>query len=76
MAACACEAQMSMQLHFGSWACRCRCSCAEAVERSAGPQVTFGLTCALLVFVAATYMFTRTRPVYLLNFHCFKPPAK
>lgn len=39
-------------------------------------QVTFGLTCALLVFVAATYMFTRTRPVYLLNYHCFKPPAK
>ena len=43
---------------------------------SARPQVTFGLTCALLVFVAATYMFTRTRPVYLLNYHCFKPPAK
>lgn len=34
------------------------------------------LTCALLAVVAATYVFTRSRPVYLLSFHCFKPPAK
>ena len=39
-------------------------------------QVTFVLTCLLLGVVAATYVFTRSRPVYLLNFHCFKPPAK
>jgi 3-ketoacyl-CoA synthase len=39
-------------------------------------MVTFVLSCLLLVFVAATYVFTRSRPVYLLNYHCFKPPAK
>lgn len=39
-------------------------------------QVTFVLTCLVLSFVAAAYVFTRSRPVYLLNFHCFKPPAK
>lgn len=39
-------------------------------------QVTFVLSCLLLVFVAATYVFTRSRPVYLLNFYCLKPPAK
>ncbi|KAI3435763.1 hypothetical protein D9Q98_001821 [Chlorella vulgaris] len=38
-------------------------------------MVTFVLCCLLLVFAAATYVFTRSRPVYLLNFHCFKPPA-
>jgi hypothetical protein len=39
-------------------------------------QVTFVLSCLLLVFAVATYIFTRSRPVYLLNFHCFKPPAQ
>ena len=39
-------------------------------------QVTFVLTCLLLVLVSAAYVFTRSRPVYLLNFRCFKPPAK
>lgn len=38
-------------------------------------MVTFVLSCLLLVFVAATYVFTRSRPVYLLNFYCLKPPA-
>lgn len=39
-------------------------------------MVTFVITCLVLSFAAATYVFTRSRPVYLLNFHCFKPPAK
>ena len=39
-------------------------------------MVTFVLTCLVLSFAAATYVFTRSRPVYLLNFHCFKPPAQ
>ena len=39
-------------------------------------QVTFVLTCLLLVLVSAAYVFTRSRPVYLLNFRCFKPPSK
>ncbi len=40
------------------------------------PQVSFVLSCLVLVFVAATYVSTRSRPVYLLNYHCFKPPSK
>lgn len=67
---------MSMLLHFGSWRAGIAAAALKRLNSSARPQVTFGLTCALLVFVAATYMFTRTRPVYLLNYHCFKPPAK
>jgi hypothetical protein len=39
-------------------------------------QVTFVLCCLLLAFAAATYIYTRSRPVYLLNYHCFKPPTK
>lgn len=31
--------------------------------------------CGLVAFAAAVWFFTRTRPVYLLNYHCFKPPA-
>jgi 3-ketoacyl-CoA synthase len=30
----------------------------------------------LLVLVAATYVFTRTKPVYLVDFYCYKPPSK
>lgn len=37
--------------------------------------VTFGLCCMLLVAVAATYVATRSRPVYLLGYHCFKGRA-
>lgn len=36
--------------------------------------VTFVATCLLLAAVAATYVATRSRPVYLLGFHCYKPP--
>lgn len=39
-------------------------------------QVSFVLSCLALAFVAAAYVFTRSRPVYLLNFHTFKPPAQ
>ncbi|KAL4429609.1 hypothetical protein ABPG77_008658 [Micractinium sp. CCAP 211/92] len=38
-------------------------------------MVSFVLSCLALAFVAAAYVFTRSRPVYLLNFHTFKPPA-
>lgn len=36
-------------------------------------QVSFIAGCSLLIFAAAAYIFTRKRPVYLLNYHCFKP---
>ncbi|KAL6779764.1 PKS3 [Auxenochlorella protothecoides x Auxenochlorella symbiontica] len=35
--------------------------------------VSFIAGCSLLIFAAAAYIFTRKRPVYLLNYHCFKP---
>ena len=38
--------------------------------------LAFVLSCLVLVFVAASYVFTRSRPVYLLNFHVYKPPAR
>lgn len=38
--------------------------------------VTFALCCLLLVVVAATYIATRSRPVYLLGYHCYKPPPE
>jgi 3-ketoacyl-CoA synthase len=38
-----------------------------------GPQVTFMTCCLLLTTVALTYVFTRSKPVYLLEYHCFKP---
>jgi 3-ketoacyl-CoA synthase len=37
--------------------------------------VSFGLCCALLVAVAATYAATRSRPVYLLGYSCYKGGA-
>lgn len=37
--------------------------------------VTFMISCLIIVFVAAMYVFTRSRPVYLLNYHCYKGPA-
>lgn len=39
-------------------------------------QVTFVVTCSAIVFAAATYLFTRTRPVYLMNYYCYKPPPE
>lgn len=40
------------------------------------PQLTFIVCCLLLVGVAASYASTRSRPVYLVDFHCYKPPAR
>ena len=40
------------------------------------PQVTFMTCCLLLTTVALTYVFTRSKPVYLLEYHCFKPDDK
>ena len=37
--------------------------------------LTFVACCLLLAAVAATYIATRSRPVYLLGFHCYKAPA-
>lgn len=31
--------------------------------------------CIVLAFAAAVFLFTRRRPVYLLNYHCFRPPS-
>ena len=88
LACCACLAAPAASTAVASTAAAAARALAQPRRPSSAPtvatpallaramQVTFGLTCALLVFVAATYIFTRTRPVYLLNFHCFKPPAK
>jgi hypothetical protein len=38
--------------------------------------ITFMASLLLLALVAATYVFGRSRPVYLINFHCYKPPAQ
>lgn len=37
--------------------------------------LTFAACCLVLVGVAVAYVSTRSRPVYLLGYHCFKPPA-
>ena len=39
-------------------------------------MLTFVGVCGALAFALATYIFTRSRPVYLLGYHCFKPPAQ
>ena len=38
--------------------------------------ITFMASLLLLALVAATYVFGGSRPVYLINFHCYKPPAQ
>jgi hypothetical protein len=37
-------------------------------------QVTFCLCSLLLTCLALTYVLTRAKPVYLRDFHVFKPP--
>jgi len=32
--------------------------------------------CLLLAIMAVTYVLTRTKPVYLINYHCYKPPDR
>ena len=39
-------------------------------------QVSFVSCCLLVTAVAITYMFTRSKPVYLIDFHVFKAPAR
>lgn len=34
------------------------------------------LSTAVLVLAAAVYFFTRESPVYLVDFHCYKPPDR
>lgn len=34
------------------------------------------LSTAMLVLAAAVYFFTREKPVYLVDFHCYKPPDR
>lgn len=38
--------------------------------------VSFVFATLMLAFVAATYASSRSRPVYLVGFHCYKPPAE
>lgn len=38
-------------------------------------MLTFVAVCGVLAFALATYLFTRSKPVYLLGFYCYKPPA-
>ncbi|CAL8469239.1 g8780 [Coccomyxa elongata] len=37
-------------------------------------MITFMTCCLLLTIVASVYVFTRSKPVYLLDYHCYKPP--
>lgn len=39
-------------------------------------QVSFITCCVLLTVVALTYAFARLKPVYLLDYHCYKPPDR
>jgi 3-ketoacyl-CoA synthase len=39
-------------------------------------QVTFMACCLLLTMVASVYVFSRSKPVYLLDYHCYKPPEE
>ena len=39
-------------------------------------QVMFLACCLLLVLVAVTYVLTRKKPVYLVDYHCYKPPNR
>ena len=37
-------------------------------------QITFMGCCVLLTIVALTYIYARSKPVYLIDYHCYKPP--
>ena len=39
-------------------------------------QVTLIGCCVLLTMVGLTYIFARCKPVYLLDYHCYKPPDR
>eukprot|EP00891_Asterochloris_glomerata_P003272 jgi/Astpho2/3272/e_gw1.00053.8.1_t len=39
-------------------------------------MVMFLACCLLLVLVAVTYVLTRKKPVYLVDYHCYKPPNR
>lgn len=39
-------------------------------------QVVFMGCCLLLAIVAVTYVLTRTKPVYLINYHVYRPPDR
>ena len=39
-------------------------------------QVMFLACCLLLVLVAVTYVLTRKKPVYLVDYYCYKPPNR
>lgn len=32
--------------------------------------------CLLLTMVALTYLFSRSKPVYLVDYHCYRPPDR
>jgi len=38
--------------------------------------VTFGACCVLLLGVGLAYIMTRSKPVYLVDYHCYKAPAR
>ncbi|CAL5229859.1 g13269 [Coccomyxa viridis] len=39
-------------------------------------MITFIGCCILLTIVALTYLFARSKPVYLIDYHCYKPPDR
>ena len=39
-------------------------------------QVTFIACCMVLVAVALVYVLTRSKPVYMVDYHCYKPPVR
>ena len=53
---------------------------APAVMKALKPtlvvQITFIGCCILLTIVALTYLFARSKPVYLIDYHCYKPPDR
>ena len=54
--------------------------CMHAAHRAepsnVGMQITFMSCCVLLTIVALTYIFARSKPVYLIDYHCYKPPDR
>ncbi len=48
--------------------------CAQLLQSAL--QVVFMGCCLLLAVVAVTYVLTRTKPVYLMNYHCYKAPDR
>lgn len=39
-------------------------------------QVVFMGCCLLLAVMAVAYVLTRTKPVYLMNYYCYKAPDR